>query len=537
MKIIPHDPLIQPRMLIFCHSKAHKPTMLTIRKRSPLRDPLTPPKQAKLNHPSSYPFNVPPQKHAHSQPLITTMNPPPIKLSPPGQREVVTADRAREFIAHWTQQLLFHRSTLADPDAVLCDRISLTDKSYTPEAAQIIADFIQGPFEGGSPLAFGIVEADLSDMIASQLTEQGLKVLQTICDAFADSELVDVNLSDNAVGEQGAKYCKTVLSKSSLKRLEMCNMGLAAETMKDIVDILTADEYGNGSCIAERMTKIHFYNNMSGPGGCREFARILEKSRELVDVRFSSTRARKEGTDIFISALDACLADGRNTNISRLDLCDNNFGSKAAQEALFRALASTTNLTYLNLSDCELGDDGVKKVCHALFDSDSSLEHLNLSANEVTKKGAKHIAEFIRDCEALKVLRLEDNELTSRGVMQLAKAFHIGDDGSAIEEIQLTGNSIGTIGARALIDAAGPDGKDMPNLKSILLNQNSFNSDVVGELETAFGDKLGELDENDSDGEADDEISSDEESDDEDDADNDVKVDSLADAMEKSLLV
>ena len=258
----------------------------------------------------------------------------------------------------------------------------------------------------------------------------------------------------------------------------------------------------------------------------------------MTDIRFSSTRARTEGTDIFVSALDVCLADARNPNLMRLDLCDNSFASKASQEALFRALASTKCLSYLDLSDCDLGDSGVKKVCHALFDSDSSLEHLNLSANDLTRKGAKHIADYIRDCESLKVLRLEDNELTSKGVELIAQAFHIGDDGSAIEEIQLIGNSIGTIGARALIDAAGPDGKDMPNLKSVLLNNNSFNADVISELETAFKDKLGELDENDSDGEADDDLSSDEEdSDDEGEAEDDENIDNLADAMENSLIV
>ena len=211
-------------------------------------------------------------------------SPPPIKLQPPGQREVVSPERAQEFVAQWTQQLLEHRSKIQaalgeDADVsniVLCDRISLTDKSYTPEAAEVIANFLREPFEGSSPIAFGIVEADLSDMIASQLTAQGLKVLETICDAFADSELVDVDLSDNAVGEQGAKYCKTVLGKSSLRRLSMCNMGLAHETMKDVVDHLTNDEYGNG-CVAEKMTKIHFFNNMSGPGGAKEVSLIFKK--------------------------------------------------------------------------------------------------------------------------------------------------------------------------------------------------------------------------------------------------------------------
>jgi Ran GTPase-activating protein 1 len=473
--------------------------------------------------------------------------PQPIKLEPLGEREVVSPARAQEFVDHWTQQLLDQRAKVQEAsgedadvaNTVLCDRISLTDKSYTPEAAEIIANFLREPFQGGVPIAFGIVEANLKDVIASQLTAQGLKVLQTLSDAFADSELVDVDLSDNAVGEQGSKLCKTILCKSSLQRLAMCNMGLAQETMKDIADWLTNDEYGNG-CAAEKLTKIHFYNNMSGPGGCKEFSRILEKSKHLTDIRFSSTRARSEGTDIFASALDASLASGCNNNLVRLDLCDNSFVSKSSQEALFRALGSTKCLTYLNLSDCDLGDEGVKKVCHALFDSDSSLEHLNLSANDVTRRGAKHIAEYIRDCEGLKVLRMEDNELTSKGAELIAQAFHIGDDGSAIEEIQLTGNSIGTIGARALIDAAGPDGKDMPNLKMVLLNNNSFNAEVLSELEAAFREKLGELDENDSDGEADDELSSDEEeedSDEEDAGDDDGKVDTLADAMEKSLIV
>eukprot|EP00804_Cyclotella_cryptica_P025796 CCRYP_002676-RA/>CCRYP_002676-RA protein AED:0.00 eAED:-0.00 QI:0/-1/0/1/-1/1/1/0/476 len=470
----------------------------------------------------------------------------PIKLEPPGDREFVDAPKAEEFVKEWTRQLLDHRANVQAAlenngdeiaNTVLCDRISLCGKSYTPEAAEVIASFLSEPFQDGLPIAFGIVEADLSDMITSQLTESGLKVLRTICDAFADSELVDVNLSENAIGEQGAGSCKTVLSKSSLRRLSMCNNGLAAETMKDIVDILTNDEYGNG-CIAEKLTKIHFFNNMSGPAGCREFARILEKSKELVDVRFSSTRAFKEGTDIFACALDACMTDGRNPNLQKLDLCDNNFVNKASQEALFRALGATKHLTYLNLSDCELGDDGVKKVCHALFESDSQLEHLDLSANELTRRGAKHIADYIRDCEALKVLRMEDNEITSKGVVQIAAAFHVGEDGSTIEELQLNSNAIGTIGARALIDAYGPDGKDMPNLKSIFLNNNSFTGDVVAELEAAFGDKLAEMDENDSDGEADDDLSSDDEEDEEDgENEGDEHVDNLADAMEKSMIV
>lgn len=404
----------------------------------------------------------------------------------------------------------------------------------------MIATFLKEPFvDGMPPIAHGIVEADLSDIIASRLTEEGLQVLETMCSAFAESKLVDLNLSENAIGEQGIGACKTALSRPTLERLALCNNGLSQSTMGQVADILTADEDGTG-CIASKMTKLHFFNNMSGIGGCREFARILEKAPLLVDIRFASTRSQREGGDILSSALDASLADGRIQNVTKLDLHDNVFKNKASKDALFRALGKLSSLTYLDLGECELEDDGVKMICHALFESDCELEHLYLNGNEITRKGAKHIADYIRDCQKLKVLHLQDNELTSKGVERIAAAFHVGDDGSAIEEIELDSNMIGAIGARALIDAFGPEGRDMPHLRKINLNANSFTEEVAGELEVAFGDRLVEMDDNDSDGEADDDLSSSDEDDEEEenvDESPDTGVDALASAMEDSLIV
>ncbi|KAL7552509.1 hypothetical protein ACHAWF_015758 [Thalassiosira exigua] len=478
--------------------------------------------------------------------------PSPIKLEPPpGARAVVDKEKAREFTEYWREQLLGHRQKVQEHEAnggndgesngstVLCDRIRLSDRSYTAEAAAAIASFLTEPFEGGLPLSRGIVEADLSDIIASRKTEEGLQVLQTICHAFADAELVDVDLSDNAIGEQGIGPCKTVLGKKSLERLALCNNGLSQETMAQVADILTCDEDGTG-CIAGNLTKIHFYNNMSGEGGCREFARILEKSTKLIDIRFSSTRAGKAGSDIVASALDASLTEGRNSNLTKLDLCDNVFTNKASCDALFRVLGATTSLTYLDLRDCELEDEGVKKICHALFESDSALEHLDLSGNDLEKRGAKHVADYLRDCGGkLKVLRLEDNELTSKGVESIAAAFHSSEDSHNIEEIQLNTCLVGAIGARALIDAFGPEGTDLPHLKKISLNGNSFTGEVVGELGVAFDERLGEMDDNDSDGDADDDLSEEDEEEDEDEGAvaEDAVVDDLAEAMNQSLLV
>ena len=208
---------------------------------------------------------------------------PPITLEPPGPREVVDEDKAKEFVKLWTEQLLQHQAansvtdennnndddgTTKNNNIILCQRIRLSDKSYTAEAAAVIATFLTEPFVGsGVPLVHDIVEVDLSDSIAGRMTEEGLQVLKTICDAFVESRLVDVNLSDNAIGQQGIGACRTALSKKSLERLALCNNGLSRETMRQVADILTNDDDDGTGCIASNMTKIHFYNNMSGEDG------------------------------------------------------------------------------------------------------------------------------------------------------------------------------------------------------------------------------------------------------------------------------
>ncbi|KAL3756859.1 hypothetical protein ACHAWU_005121 [Discostella pseudostelligera] len=455
---------------------------------------------------------------------------PPIRLEPPGEREEVDRERAEEFVKLWTEQLREHRAKIQAAAAsnsngntassatshpwILCDRIRLSDKSYTIEAAQVIASFLTEPlFDDYPPLAHGIIEADLSDIIAGRMTEEAILVLKSICDAFANSNLIEVDLSENAIGGQGIGACETVVTLKSLERLSFCNNGLSGETMKTVADWLTRDNDGSG-CIAGNLTKLHIYNNMSGEEGCTQFARIFQNCTRMEDLRFSSTRAGEAGSDIIASVLDASLGAGNNPRLRKLDLCDNTFSSTASHVASFRALVSTTCLSHLNLGDCGLGDDGVRQICRALCECDSNLEHLDLSGNNVTRCG--DIADYIRDCGGkLKTLRLEENGLTSKGVKLIAAAFRGSEDGHSIEELQLNNCMVGAIGARALIDAFGPNGKDLPKLNNIFLNGNSFAGDVLSELEVAFDFRLGELEDNDSDGDADDDLSDDEEEEDE----------------------
>ena len=241
---------------------------------------------------------------------------------------------------------------------------------------------------------------------------------------------------------------------------------------------------------------------------CTEFARIFTQCTRIQDLRYAGNRAQRDGSDLLASVLNSSLGNGLNLNLKKLDLYDCAFKTNASHQALFRVLVFAKSLTYLDLGGCGLEDAGVKEVCLALTHGCSILEHLDLSGNDVKRYGAEHIASYIcKKGRNLKTLRLEDNKLSCEGAVAIASAFHGREDVPNIEEIQLNICMIGAIGARALIEAFGPNGKNTPNLKHIFLNGNFFADDVLSEVEVAFGQRLGKMDENVSDGDADDELS------------------------------
>eukprot|EP00555_Chaetoceros_dichaeta_P011421 CAMPEP_0198259400 /NCGR_PEP_ID=MMETSP1447-20131203/8614_1 /TAXON_ID=420782 /ORGANISM="Chaetoceros dichaeta, Strain CCMP1751" /LENGTH=485 /DNA_ID=CAMNT_0043946789 /DNA_START=130 /DNA_END=1587 /DNA_ORIENTATION=- len=468
----------------------------------------------------------------------STSIPGPITLSPPGKREVVDKARALQIIAHWREQLLAHRAKVvatSNPaaDALpLCDSIVLADKSYTYEAAMEISTFLTSTTEFDPSIASGITVADVSDVIASRMETEGLQVLTSISNAFLSSKLIEVNLSDNAMGSKGITACANLLGGAasiSMERLSLCNNGLSEASMGEIAEILTKSD--DGSCIAARLTKIHFYNNMSGDGGCTSFGKILDNcSSRLEDIRFSGTRAGAGGSKVVAEALEALASsnDGSSTNklanLTRLDLADNSFGSCGT--TLAKGLSQCTSLVHLNLKDCILSEAGMRSVCSALIEARCPLVHLDLSGNEIVPDVVGSVAALLEDDtigDSIRYLGLEECEMTSIGVRRIAKALaSTGGGGSSVEEINLECNDCGRIGAAALIDSVGTGG--LPNLKHIRLDRNMFPSDSMDALATAFGDKLVQMEDNDDEEDVDENLPT------EDSAD----VDELADVLGKT---
>eukprot|EP01083_Nonionella_stella_P050095 133359_1 len=117
----------------------------------------------------------------------------------------------------------------------------------------------------------------------------------------------------------------------------------------------------------------------------------MEKCTEnkLTDIRFSSTRARADGSTHITTALKSLAESGNLEHVTRLDLADNTFSDESVNTDLAIALKSCTKLTYINLRDCCIADEGMKRVHNALKVSGAKRTHLDVSGNDLTASGAR----------------------------------------------------------------------------------------------------------------------------------------------------
>ena len=212
--------------------------------------------------------------------------------------------------------------------------INLSNKSFSSNAAILLANYLQSSKDS-------IHILNLSDIIAGRHEDEALLVLATLCNIFIpyQNQLVEVNISDNALGRKGILACQNILQGNYIQKLYFCNNGLSAEASELITDILLQQNgYERNDPTTTTTTPtgcpplevLHFYNNMSGTAGAQSSSQIiLAITNTLRDFRYSATRSGTEGCLPIAQAL--C----QTSNLTHLDLSDNSFG-----EEVLDALAS-----------------------------------------------------------------------------------------------------------------------------------------------------------------------------------------------------
>ena len=406
------------------------------------------------------------------------------------ERELVSdAARATELI-----------TPLKAREGVKVTHVKLSNKSYQTAAAEVVAAAVCG-------LA-SVVSVDVSDVIAGRPEAEALEVLRILSSAFesvADG-LTHVDISDNALGQKGIDALLPLLRSELLSSLRVCNNGMSADAALQLATLVAPGE-------RTRLETLHYFNNMSGDGGATALALIAARSPQLVDFRFSGTRAGRAGSLAIMHALAPALLK----TLVRLDLADNNFGTEGgALLASGLRCDAPLALTKLDLRDCSLGDAGFAPVLAALASRPGALQHLDFSGNDLSANAtdAAGWVALLRAQPQLAHLGLEENELAGGGARALAKAL-LSAAPTALVSMQLCSNEIASKGALALgraICAA------CPVLVSLTLNGNALSDEALATLtgllaNAGKADALGLMDDNDED------LAEDDEDDEQDDDD------------------
>ena len=85
----------------------------------------------------------------------------------------------------------------------------MSNKSFDNAAAEKIASFI-GTLDS-------LKVADISDIIAGRPEDEALRTLTIICSSLRKFNLLEVDLSDNALGAKGVEACRDVLIGDNLE--------------------------------------------------------------------------------------------------------------------------------------------------------------------------------------------------------------------------------------------------------------------------------------------------------------------------------
>ncbi|XP_075516622.1 RAN GTPase-activating protein 2-like [Primulina tabacum] len=326
-------------------------------------------------------------------------------------------------------------------------------------------------------------EVDLSDFVAGRAEAEALDVMQIFSEALEGSQLMYLNLSDNALGEKGVRAFSLLLqSQTCLEELYLINDGISEEAARAVCELLPS---------TEKLRVLHFHNNMTGDEGAIAISEILKRCPLLEDFRCSSTRVGSEGGVALAEALAKC------NNLKKLDIRDNMFGVEVSIK-LTEAVKNKENLTEIYLSYLNLEDEGASAIANALEVTAPSLEVLEMAGNDISAKAAQSLAACIARKKSLVKLNLSENDLKDSGALLISKAF--GEEHDKLKEVDLSQNSLRRAASRTLAQ----DLADKPGFKLLNINGNFISDEGIDELKDMFKkhpDKLGPLDENDPDGE------------------------------------
>ncbi|KAF7724155.1 hypothetical protein EC973_001280 [Apophysomyces ossiformis] len=304
--------------------------------------------------------------------------------------------------------------------------IRLSGNTIGVEASQALADALK--------TRISLKTAILSDIFTGRLLSEIPLALKALCDALQETQLLELDLSDNAFGPAGAEPLIEFLSNTkTLQTLRLNNNGLGIGGGTMIAKALQASaDNARAENRTSSLRTIVCGRNRLEDGSSKQLAEAFASHGTLEVVRMPQNGIRSDGIRTIVGGLAAC------KNLKHLDLQDNTFTAKGSR-ALADALVNWPDLQVLNLGDCLLSKQGGHTVTEALRKGhNKKLTHLHLQYNEIQAGAVESLAAAVRShLKDLVTLELNGNcfDAEDKLVEDLRSALAEWDHEDALDEL------------------------------------------------------------------------------------------------------
>lgn len=248
-------------------------------------------------------------------------------------------------------------------------------------------------------------KVDLSDCFVSRGAEELPKCLKFLLEGLIDKPIIELNLSDNALGPTASSGYEFFFGKNkTLQKLYLNNCGMGPIGTPSLMKIIKENK--------EMPLKVLKYSrNKMENIGCKAISELIKEKKTLKKIKISDNEIFYEGIEDFLNTIK------NNENIYWLDIRDNNFKKG---KNLAEIVGSLPNIIHLDLSDLTIED---KDIIKSLFEILTKLTKLrefyfeyNLSdlAFKQQKDKEEYISQLFKcllQIDNLKEIHLGNNEI------------------------------------------------------------------------------------------------------------------------------
>jgi Ran GTPase-activating protein (RanGAP) involved in mRNA processing and transport len=247
---------------------------------------------------------------------------------------------------------------------------------------------------------------DLSDCFVSRGSEELPKCLKFLLEGIVDKPIIELKLSDNALGPTAAPGYEFFFEKNkTLEKLYMDNCGMGPIGTPRLMKIIKENK--------EMPLKILKYSrNKMESVGCTSIAELINEKKTLEEIKICDNEISQEGFENFLNSIQ------NNENISWLDIHNNTMSNKIKNIA--EIIGSLPNIIHLNLSDLTIEDrDKIKNIFEILpklsklreFYFEYSISDINFKNDKDKEEYMTQLFRCLLQVDNLKEIHLENNDI------------------------------------------------------------------------------------------------------------------------------